>query len=64
MSKEHHSFESNFNQFVRELEKLSRKYGVWLCATGGIGIYRPYAPFTYICDYSSGDLDYTEVSHV
>ena len=50
---------ANYNQFIAELTKLSRKYGVAIESVGGIFLAEKPADFselTYDADISSGDL--------
>jgi hypothetical protein len=51
--------ESNYNQFVKELTSLTRKYGVAIMSVGGVMLADTESEFkdaTYIADISSGDL--------
>lgn len=51
--------ESNYNQFVKELTALTRKYGVAIMSVGGVMLADTESEFkdaTYIADISSGDL--------
>ena len=51
--------ESNYDQFVKELTALTRKYGVAIMSVGGVMLADTESEFkdaTYIADISSGDL--------
>jgi hypothetical protein len=47
--------EKNYNKFIDELTKLSKKYGVVIQAIGGVEIGEVKA-LEYSRDYTSGDL--------
>ena len=51
--------ESNYDQFVKELTALTRKYGVAIMSVGGVMLADTKSEFrnaAYIADISSGDL--------
>ena len=51
--------EANYNQFIAELTKLSRKYGVAIQSVGGIYLADDPGEFrnvSYVADITSGDL--------
>ncbi|MBF0142865.1 MAG: hypothetical protein HQL59_05335 [Magnetococcales bacterium] len=51
--------ERNYDAFMEELTRLTRKYGVAIQSTGGVFVaFSPneYRQVTYIADLSSGDL--------
>ena len=51
--------ESTYDQFVKELTALTRKYGVAIMSVGGVMLADTESEFkdaTYIADISSGDL--------
>jgi hypothetical protein len=51
--------EANYQQFVAELTRLTRKYGVAIQSVGGVHIADDPVEFrnvTYLADRSSGDL--------
>ena len=51
--------EANYDKFIAELTKLSRKYGVAIQSVGGIYLADDPGEFrnvTYRADISSGDL--------
>jgi hypothetical protein len=48
---------SNFKSFVKELEKLSKKYGVAIQAIGGVK-FADIDRIKYNDDDTSGDLEY------
>lgn len=51
--------ENNYNAFVKELTRLSRKYGVAITSIGGVVIADQADQFKnmeYVADPSSGDL--------
>ena len=49
---------SDFKNFVKELEKLSKKYGVAIQSIGGVS-FGKIDKIKYSDDESSGDLTYT-----
>ena len=51
--------EANYDKFIAELTKLSRKYGVAIQSVGGIYLANDPGEFgnvTYFADITSGDL--------
>ena len=51
--------EANYDKFIAELTKLTRKYGVAIQSVGGVFLADAPAEFgrvTYIADITSGDL--------
>ena len=51
--------EANYDQFIAELTKLSRKYGVAIQSVGGIYLADEPGEFRnvrYVADITSGDL--------
>jgi hypothetical protein len=51
--------EANYDKFIAELTKLSRKYGVAIQSVGGIILAEDPSEFrdvSYIADITSGDL--------
>lgn len=50
--------EINHSNFIKELEKLSKKYGVVVQVVGGVWHDEPtnLAPLTYSDDHTSGDI--------
>lgn len=55
----HFNAEANYNQFMRELVALTRKYGIAIESCGGISIAEAkgeFAQVKYLADITSGDL--------
>ena len=55
----HASVETNYNQFIAELTKLTRKYGVAIQSVGGVHLADDPGDFhnvRYVADITSGDL--------
>lgn len=52
-----------FAKFIDELQKLCLKYDIVIESTGGVSIYQPneIKTITYSKDYTSGDLDVTDL---
>ena len=51
--------EANYDKFITELTKLSRKYGVAIQSVGGVILADAPVEFrdvTYVADITSGDL--------
>ena len=51
--------EANYDKFIAELTKLSRKYGVAIQSVGGVILADKPGEFrdvTYVADITSGDL--------
>ena len=51
--------EANYDKFIAELTKLSRKYGVAIQSVGGVILADNPGEFrdvTYVADITSGDL--------
>ena len=51
--------ETNYNQFIAELTRITRQYGVAIQSVGGVFLADAPAGFgrvTYIADITSGDL--------
>jgi hypothetical protein len=51
--------EANYDKFIAELTKLTRKYGVAIQSVGGVKLAdeaREFQDVVYIADISSGDL--------
>ena len=51
--------EANYNKFIAELTKLTRKYGVAIQSVGGVILADQPGEFcdvSYIADITSGDL--------
>ncbi len=51
--------ERNYDAFMEELTRLTRKYGVAIQSTGGVFVAsspNEYRQVTYIADLSSGDI--------
>ena len=51
--------EANYDQFIAELTKLSRKYGVAIQSVGGIYLADDAGEFRnvrYVADITSGDI--------
>jgi hypothetical protein len=51
--------EANYDKFIAELTKLTRKYGVAIQSVGGVMLAdeaREFQDVVYIADISSGDL--------
>ena len=51
--------EANYNQFIAELTKISRKYGVAIQSVGGVYLADDPGEFRnvrYVADITSGDL--------
>jgi hypothetical protein len=49
--------EERFISFVKELEKISVKYGITIDCVGGVTFYESLSKVRYSKDPSSGDLD-------
>ena len=51
--------EANYDKFIAELTKLTRKYGVAIQSVGGVILADQAGEFrdvTYVADISSGDI--------
>jgi hypothetical protein len=51
--------EANYDKFIAELTKLSRKYGVAIQSVGGVILADnpgEFSDVTYVADITSGDL--------
>jgi len=53
--KDYEKYQKNFNKFTKELEGLSKKYGISLSVIGGVN-YGKIKSISYDHDLSSGDL--------
>jgi hypothetical protein len=54
--KEYQLYSEKFQKFSKELEKLSKKYGIVISSTGGVQ-YGEVDDISYSSDLSSGDLE-------
>lgn len=51
------SVKNRFQQFTKDLAKLSSKYGIAIQSTGGVYFFDNPVRVTYRDDHTSGDLD-------